>query len=553
MKILERNWLAVSAIILFGLLLFLPFLGSVHLFDWDEINFAESAREMILTGDYLNVRINYQPFWEKPPLFIWMQVLSMKVFGVNEFAARFPNALCGILTLLALYAIGKKIYTPRFGMIWVLSYAAAILPFFYFKSGIIDPWFNLLIFSGVTFFVFYLEGEKGSRRTLHLTGSAFFLGLAVLTKGPVAFLVFLISFMVFLVFRKFRIRTSLTDVLLFTLVLALTGGSWFILQLATGHQDVVLDFIRYQVRLLTTSDSGHAGFFMYHFVIVLLGVFPASILFLTSFTRKAESNETQKSFKRWMYIMFWVVLLLFSVVKTKIIHYSLLTYFPMTFLAAWVWDKWIDRKIELRNWQIGIIFFIALIYATMTIAGPLLVRNPDWVISHYGKFLNLFRQQALMADVHWTGYEVLPGIFLLLGTIVSLVLVVRRDVRGMVLLHVVSLVFVFSTISLIAPRVEQYGQGAVIEFYKELKGQDVYVNTLGFKSYAQLFYFDKQPVRPEADDLEWLMSPERDKEAFFVIKAHLKEEYLQKYPQLTVLYEKNGFVFTRLDKEGEND
>jgi 4-amino-4-deoxy-L-arabinose transferase-like glycosyltransferase len=66
-----------------ALALFLPFLGSVHLFDWDEINFAESAREMLLTGDFLTVQINYQPFWEKPPLFIWMQAFSMHLFGVN--------------------------------------------------------------------------------------------------------------------------------------------------------------------------------------------------------------------------------------------------------------------------------------------------------------------------------------------------------------------------------------------------------------------------------------------------------------------------------------
>ena len=56
-------------IISVGVLLFVPFLGKVHLFDWDEINFAESAREMIVTGNYSRVMIDYQPFWEKPPLF----------------------------------------------------------------------------------------------------------------------------------------------------------------------------------------------------------------------------------------------------------------------------------------------------------------------------------------------------------------------------------------------------------------------------------------------------------------------------------------------------
>ena len=99
-------------IILTGIVLFFPFLGKVPLFDWDEINFAESAREMIRTGDYLTVKINYLPFWEKPPLFIWMQVLSMKLIGVSEFSARFPNAVGGIITLLVIYAVGKKLYTP---------------------------------------------------------------------------------------------------------------------------------------------------------------------------------------------------------------------------------------------------------------------------------------------------------------------------------------------------------------------------------------------------------------------------------------------------------
>ncbi|GAB1441405.1 hypothetical protein MASR2M39_02390 [Ignavibacteriales bacterium] len=90
-------------IILISAILFLPFLGDVHLFDWDEINFAEASREMIETGDYLRVHIDYEPFYEKPPLFFWIQVLSMKMFGVNEFAARFPNAMFGIVAFYCFY------------------------------------------------------------------------------------------------------------------------------------------------------------------------------------------------------------------------------------------------------------------------------------------------------------------------------------------------------------------------------------------------------------------------------------------------------------------
>ena len=132
---------------------FLPFLGGVHLFDWDEINFAECSREMILRGEYLRPQINFQPFWEKPPLFMWLQSLSMYILGVNEYAARFPNAICGIATLLIIYHLGKTLYDKSFGWLWTLSYIGSILPHLYFKSGIIDPWFNLFIFLSLVFWI----------------------------------------------------------------------------------------------------------------------------------------------------------------------------------------------------------------------------------------------------------------------------------------------------------------------------------------------------------------------------------------------------------------
>src|SRR5690554_1070527 len=115
-------------ILLLGIVFFIPFLGNVNLFDWDEINFAESSREMLLTGDFFRVTINYEPFWEKPPLFFWLQSLSMHAFGVNAFAARLPNAVFGVGTLLMLYFMGRKHYNERFGLIWALLYFGSFLP-----------------------------------------------------------------------------------------------------------------------------------------------------------------------------------------------------------------------------------------------------------------------------------------------------------------------------------------------------------------------------------------------------------------------------------------
>ena len=146
MKHIFKNEFTIA---LFAAILFIPFLGNVHLFDWDEINFAESAREMIASGNYFSVQINFTRFTEKPPLFFWMQVLSMKVFGVNEFSARFPNAICGIVTLVVLFRIGKQIFNEHFARIWVMIYLGTFVTFLYFKSGIIDPWFNLFIFLAI--------------------------------------------------------------------------------------------------------------------------------------------------------------------------------------------------------------------------------------------------------------------------------------------------------------------------------------------------------------------------------------------------------------------
>ena len=117
-------------VIVIGAGLFIPFLGHVHLFDWDEINFAESAREMLVSGNFHQVQINFQPFFEKPPLFMWMQALCMHFLGTDEFSARFPNAIFGILTMLLTYNIGKHYFSVTFGVFWALLMACSFLPFF---------------------------------------------------------------------------------------------------------------------------------------------------------------------------------------------------------------------------------------------------------------------------------------------------------------------------------------------------------------------------------------------------------------------------------------
>jgi len=542
MKLSLLQWNIV--IVLASLLLFIPFLGSVHLFDWDEINFAEAAREMILTGDYSRVQINFQPFWEKPPLFLWMQVLSMKIFGINEFAARFPNALCGVATLLVLFNIGSKLYNKDFGLLWALTYAGSLLPQFYFRSGIIDPWFNLFIFLGIHQAIMYtLPSDENKLKNLML--SALFIGLGILTKGPVALLIFGLCAVFYLLAKDGSWRIiSVKHFLLFSTLVLLTGFSWFIVEVVRGRGDVVREFIEYQVRLFSQGESGHGQPFYYHFIVLLFGCFPVSILFFLSFKRSENDSDEQRHFKVWMQIMFWVVLVLFSMVKTKIVHYSSLTYFPLTFLGAWVILKVSSDEIIWRKRN-----SFALLATGGLVA--LVLTSLQFVENFKEKIIALniikddFAVANIMSDVEWNGYEFFTGILLFSGVIAFVFCVrLRLFEKGFYLLFFSTMLATWFASLLIVPKAEQYTQRAAIDFYESLKGKDCYVETIDFKSYAYLFYSDKKkPDNPESLKLKWLLKGTIDKPAYFVSKNNKEQQILKYYPKLEVLYRKNGFVF----------
>jgi 4-amino-4-deoxy-L-arabinose transferase-like glycosyltransferase len=545
----NKNLLTSLLLVIAGAILFLPFLGKVHLFDWDEINFAECAREMIAAKQYFLVTINYLPFWEKPPLFIWMQALSMNLFGVSDYAARLPNAVCGIVTMLVLFNIGTLWKDSRFGLLWVLAYIGSLLPHFYFKSGIIDPWFNLFIFSGVYFFTRFQMHKKnilqGKSRFLFL--SALCIGLAMLTKGPVAFLVFSLSVLIYALMER-RIVLSFFQMVLYVLVVLAAGGAWFALEAATGHWSIILQFIQYQVRLFNTQDAGHGGPFYYHFLILLIGCFPASVFAIRGMMLKPTDEKLAEASKL-MKILFWVVLILFSVVKTKIIHYSSLCYYPLTFFAAlaiyeiWenatTWKKWMGWMIGILGGALGIA--LALL--------PVIGMNKQSIIP---LIKDPFAVANLDAVVNWSYMDSIVGFVLLVSVISGLVFIKRGNVvKGTITFFVGTLITTSMALVLIAPNIEQITQDSAVEFYQGLKGKDAYVTTIDYKSFAQYFYADVQPWKDEkCTDNQWLLNGNIDKPAYFVCKINKAGEIEKEYPQLHQLYSKNGFVFFERIPEG---
>lgn len=534
-------------IAIIALFLFVPFLGAVPLFDWDEINFAECAREMLVTHDYFSVKINFQPFWEKPPVFIWMQALSMNFFGVNEFAARLPNAICGVITLLMLFNIGRKLIDIPFGLLWTLVYAGSVLPHFYFKSGIIDPWFNLFIFCGIYYFIEFVNYNTRSntgKTYPFLLKSALFIGLAILTKGPVAALVFGLCFLVYWTVRRFSSFIRLSQIALYALMVMAVGGVWFLMLLLTGNASIITEFFSYQVRLFNTQDAGHGGPFLYHWIVLLVGCFPMSVFALSAFKRNASDTPYQRYFKVWMIILFLVVLILFSIVKTKIVHYSSLCYFPLSFLATYTVYKLANGTIKWKSAGSILLLFLASVIGGAISALPFIDASKQEIIQS-GVIKDVFAVENLKATVFWTGYEWLIGALLIAGTIAFLILSGLKKIRtGLIVIFVCSLLTVNLASLVIAPRIEQYSQHAAIEFYTYLQTRDCYVETIGFKSYAHLFYSHKKPqANKNSYNRDWLLKGPIDKPAYFTSKITSVEEIRQNYPDLIELYRKNGFVF----------
>ena len=535
-------------IICLSALFFLTGLGGVHLFDWDEINFAEAAREMLTTGDYLRIQIDYRPFWEKPPLFMWMQAAAMHIFGVTEYAARFPNAVCGVLTLICIYVIGKRHFSRDFALLWTLAFGGSILPHLYFKSGIIDPWFNLFIFLGIYHFINFIFKRKKAKATeekyslapLLLAGA--FIGTAVLTKGPVAYLIVCLVLGVNWLSERFKFFVSVSQFLLFTLAVIAVTGVWFGADIWRNGMWFTETFIDYQIRLFSTEDAGHGGFFGYHFVVLLVGCFPASVPAVFGF-KKSQLTDYQRFFKKFMLILFWVVLILFSIVESKIVHYSSLCYFPLSFLAATCLYELHKAKKRPSPYLQNALLGLGILLSVIVIIVPFFGQNIDLLRPLFAQ--DKFALANLNAEVTWTGFESVAGVILLLTVLLAHRFFRQKRIpAGSKILFLGTALFVQTTLFLYINNIEEYSQRAAIEFYENFSEKEVYIATVGFKSYAHLFYAKKQSGGDERQqDLDWLLhGSDLDRDTYFVTKIH-KKERLETEKNLRKIGEKNGFVF----------
>lgn len=531
-------------IIIVGVLFFVPFLGAVRLFDWDEINFAECAREMIVTGDYLHMQIDYRPFTEKPPLFVWMQALSMHVIGINEFAARLPNAIVGIITLLVLHHIGRRIGGNGFGLLWPMVYLGTLLPHFYARSGIIDPTFNLFIFLSIWQII---RGQMdGKGRPLQ---AGLYASLAVMTKGPVGMGLVVLTTLVMWAWqrRSSAIAFPIKDLTLITLVALTLPAIWLGIDAVQNGPTFLVENINYQWRLLTTGEAGHAQPWYYHSIVLLIGCFPASLFFFGGLRSANDETDNTQRMRQWMTALFFVVLVVFSAVTTKIVHYSSMAYIPLTYLASIQIHAMLRG---LRTWGVVLktaVTIIGLVLTLVAVVVPLAFMNSAWMLS-LPSFRDAFLRQAMSRNVSWTGIEPLVGLILLIGIIGALIISRRSMQTAMIVLFGSVALFIAAFLPLVAPRIEAYSQGAALDYYASLRGRDVYTKPLTMKSYAHLFYTQKPYHLSSAakgiavDAWEpWLISGNVDRPATFVCRVNDAANW-SNVPSIREMYRDGGFI-----------
>jgi 4-amino-4-deoxy-L-arabinose transferase-like glycosyltransferase len=183
-KLNIRQYLIVALVLL--AIMRLIALGLYPLMDSTEARYAEIGRKMLELNDWITPWFDYGiPFWGKPPLSFWMTALSFKLFGVNEFAARLPHYLCGLLVLWLVWHCARQ-RSATIALYSLVVLGGSLL--FFMSAGLVmtDMW--LLLGTTLTMLGFWqaLQGRGVQLRAPWQW--LFFVGLAIglLAKGPIA-------------------------------------------------------------------------------------------------------------------------------------------------------------------------------------------------------------------------------------------------------------------------------------------------------------------------------------------------------------------------------
>ncbi|HSD50264.1 MAG TPA: glycosyltransferase family 39 protein, partial [Candidatus Methylomirabilis sp.] len=273
----RRNALPTFLILLLvsGILFFFR-LGTPGLFDADEPAYAQAAREMRETGDWVTPHFNGRPRFDKPILFYWLIALNYRVFGVTEFAVRAWSALAGVLLVMVVaWAARRTVGSPA--DLWAgLALATNLLTALLARAAVTDMLLTLFVTGAILAGLEALGGSRYMKWCARLLWTA--MGLAVLVKGPVGVLIPMMALGGLLFFHQERWRVLARLVpwegpLLFA-VLTLP---WYGLVLRANGWAFVEGFvIKHHITRFSGVVSSHAGPIWFYLPVLLIGFYPWS-------------------------------------------------------------------------------------------------------------------------------------------------------------------------------------------------------------------------------------------------------------------------------------
>jgi 4-amino-4-deoxy-L-arabinose transferase-like glycosyltransferase len=363
-------------ILLFGIAFF-QCLGRMPLFEPDEGRYAEISREMLERGDFITPFLNYVKYFEKPPLLYWLNALSFTLFGQNEFAARFPGALMGLLTVLLTYHIGRKLFRRPAGLLAALILGTSTGFLLQARLDITDMILTCTLSAALAFF--FLAAREGEpRKTLYYHLFYLCAALAILAKGMIG-IVFpaAIIFFYLLIFKRWRIlgeMRPLTGIPLFLLVAA----PWFIVVSLRNPEFARFFFIHEHIERFLTKIHGHYKPFWY-FIPVLAGTMLPWSFFIPAAMKGVWKERLSSEGESRLYLALWALLifLFFSKSDSKLIPYILPIFPPLALLMGSAFASMADTIAKPMKTSGYIIAVILTLLGLGGICYPFIATHPN--------------------------------------------------------------------------------------------------------------------------------------------------------------------------------
>jgi 4-amino-4-deoxy-L-arabinose transferase-like glycosyltransferase len=341
--------LLLALLALSGLLFFLG-LGDMGLTDRDEGRNAEAGREMFESGDRLTPTFNGELRVAKPVFLYWLMDQSYRLFGVNEFAARFPSALFGVGLILIqyLFLVHQRDRTVALfgGLMLLLNLEILALG----RMALTDS--VLIFFTTASLYGFWLglHGEGGVRRWIWM----FYIGMAVatLTKGPVGFAVPLITMALYLTWtRRWPLYWQHGIPLAGTILFILLAAPWYAAMFLVHGDAYATGAKVHTIGRFLSPMEGHNGTIFFYLPVLLLGFFPWSALLPVPLYRtlkdwyhlrraRSQPDPTGTS-ELDLFAALWVVgvFVFFTASSTRLPHYIGPLFPAAALLAASYWSR----------------------------------------------------------------------------------------------------------------------------------------------------------------------------------------------------------------------